>query len=158
MFYVYDNFGWYVGTSESEVPRSAPSAPPSLTLPAEVGHPHPNWTGYSWIDRPYVTPVPPTEPVPEVDATEWLIDIGAFFDRFGTEKMNVLTSANVVVQAIIRDVSVRKWVDLKRTDVAQALAVIGSIIATVTPALRTAILTTPAAPLENLALRKVYFS
>jgi hypothetical protein len=44
---------------------------------------------------------------------EWLIDIGPFFDRFGTAKMAVLTSSDLGVQAILKDTQVRKWLDLK---------------------------------------------
>ena len=90
--------------------------------------------------------------------TEWLIDIGAFFDRFGAAKLAVLTSPDAGVKAIIADTQVRKWVDLKRPDVGQSVAYIGTVVAAVTPALQTAILTTPVSPEENLALRKLYFA
>ena len=90
--------------------------------------------------------------------TEWLIDIGAFFDRFGAAKMAVLTSPDAGVKAILADTQVRKWIDLQRADVAQSVAYIGTVVATVTPALQTAILTTPVSPEENLALRKQFFS
>ena len=90
--------------------------------------------------------------------TEWLIDIGPFFDRFGAAKMAVLRSADAGVKAIIADLQVRKWIDLKRADVATGLQYVGSKVAAVTPALQTAILTTPVTPEENLALRKLYFS
>ena len=97
------------------------------------------------------------EPAP-VNPTEWLIDIGPFFDRFGAAKMAVLTSADAGVKAIIADLQVRKWIDLKRADVATGLQYVGSKVAAVTPALQTAILTTPVTPEENLALRKQFFS
>ena len=99
----------------------------------------------------------PVEPAP-ANPTEWLIDIGAFFDRFGAAKMVVLTSTDPGVKAIIADTQVRKWVDLQRPDVAQSVAYIGTVVAAVTPALQTAILTTPVTPEENLALRKLYFA
>ena len=158
MNYLFDLYGWYAGTSEVVVPRSTTSIPPNLSLTATQGENRANWTGHTWIDKPYVTPVPPPAPVPQANDPEWFIDIGAFYDRFGAEKMNVLTSSNVVVQAIIKDVSVRKWIDLNRVDVAMALAAIGSIVTSVTPLMQTTILTTPVADHENLALRKVYFS
>ena len=95
----------------------------------------------------------------QVDTTTaWFIDIGPFMDRFVTAKMAVLTSADVNVRAIIQDMMGRKWIDLKRGDVAQSLAYIGSVVAALTPAIQTAILTTPVAAEENLALRKLYFS
>lgn len=99
----------------------------------------------------------PAEPAP-ANPTEWLIDIGPFFDRFGAAKMAVLTSADAGVKAILADTQVRKWIDLQRADVAQSVAYIGTVVTAVTPALQTAILTTPVSPEENLALRKQFFS
>ena len=101
------------------------------------------------------TPAPAPAPV---NQTEWLIDIGTFFDRFGAAKMAVLTSADAGVKAILADTQVRKWLDLKRADVVQSIGYIGTVVAAVTPALQTAILTTPVSPEENLALRKQFFS
>ena len=97
------------------------------------------------------------EPAP-VNPTAWLIDIGTFFDRFGAAKMAVLTSPDAGVKAILADTQVRKWIDLQRPDVAQSVAYIGTVVAAVTPALQTAIRTTPVTPEENLALRKQFFS
>lgn len=98
------------------------------------------------------------EPTPAVDPCEWLIDIGHFFDRFGAAKMGVLTSADAGVKAILADTQVRKWIDLKRPDVAQSIAYIASVVPAVTPALQDAILAEPVTPEENLALRKQFFS
>ena len=97
------------------------------------------------------------EPSAAINPTAWLIDIGPFFDRFGAAKMAVLTSADAGVKAILADTQVRKWIDLQRPDVAQSVAYIGTVVAAVTPALQTAILTTPVSPEENLALRKQFF-
>ena len=97
-------------------------------------------------------PVVPTNP------TDWLIDIGPFFDRFGAAKMAVLTSMDAGVKAILADLQVRKWIDLKRSDVASGLQYVGSVVAVLTPALQASILTTPVADVESLALRKLYFS
>ena len=98
-----------------------------------------------------------TPPPPPVDPCERLIDIGPFYDRFGAAKMAVLTSADAGVKAILSDVSIRKWIDLGRPDVATSLAYIGSKVPTVDAALQAAILTTPVAHEENLALRKLFF-
>lgn len=95
---------------------------------------------------------------PDADPAAWFIDIGPFYDRFGAAKMAVLTSADAGVKAIMADVQIRKWIDLQRADVASSLAYIGSVVAALTPAIRTAILTTPVTAEENLALRKLYFS
>ena len=98
----------------------------------------------------------PALPLPS--PTEWLIDIGPFFDRFGAAKMAVLTSADAGVKAILADLQVRKWVDLKRADVATGLQYVGGAVPAVTPAVQSTILTTPVADAENLVLRKLYFS
>ena len=100
----------------------------------------------------------PAEPVQAPNLTEWFIDIGPFYDRFGAAKMAVLTSTDAGVKAIMADVQIRKWIDLQRADVASSLAYIGSVVGALTPALQTTILTTPVSAEENLALRKLYFS
>lgn len=98
-------------------------------------------------------------PEPEPLATQWLIDIGPFFDRFGAAKMALLTSANATVQALVKDLQVRKWIDLQRADVAAGIdALIALGVPGVNSDLKTTVLTTPVADAENFALRKVYFS
>ena len=62
-------------------------------------------------------------PVP-AQPWEWLIDIGAFFDRFGAAKMAVLTSADPGVQAIIKDTQIRKWIALNLPEVTQSISYI----------------------------------
>ena len=99
----------------------------------------------------------PTPPAPEPEWT-WYIDLGPFYDRFGATKMAVLTSADTGVKAILADLNIRKWVDLKRPDVAQAMAYVGSVVPIVDAGLQDHILNTPVTDLENRALRKLYFS
>ena len=93
-----------------------------------------------------------------VDPCEWFIDIGPFFDRFGAAKLAVLTSADATVKAILQDIQVRKWIDLKRADVASSLAYVGTKVPAVDATLQAAILNTPVDPVDNLALRKLYFA
>lgn len=121
------------------------------TIVADEGFAEANHPG-AW--RVSTVQAPESLPSP----TAWLIDIGPFFDRFGPAKMAVLTSMNAGVKAILADTQVRKWIDLQRADVAQSVAYIASVVASVTPELQAAILTTPVSPEENLALRKLYFS
>lgn len=90
-------------------------------------------------------------------ATKWLIDIGPFYDRFGATKIAVLSCTDATVKAIISDLSIRKWIDLKRADVASALAYVHSVVPSLTTEIVTAILTAPVTDVENLALRKLYF-
>ena len=108
------------------------------------------WNNGVWED----VPTPPAPP----PAYEWFIDIGPFYDRFGAAKMDVLLSTDAGLKAILADLNIRKWVDLKRADVAQALAYVGSVVPSVTPALQSAVVNTPVADAENLALRTLYFS
>lgn len=89
---------------------------------------------------------------------KWFIDIGPFFDRFGSAKMAILTSQNATVKAIISDLQVRKWVDLKRADVGQGIdALIAIGVNGVTAELKSSVLNTPVTADENLALRRLYF-
>lgn len=89
--------------------------------------------------------------------TEWLVDIGPFFDRFGAAKIATLSSINETVQAIVNDCQSRKWIDLQRPDLALAMDVLVDV-ALIDALTKSAILATPVAPDENLALRKLYFS
>ncbi len=100
----------------------------------------------------------PEPSAPAAPAWEWYIDIGPFFDRFGAAKMAVLTSADVGVQAILKDTQVRKWLDLKLPEVTQSVQYIASKVDAVTPEIVDSILNTPVSENENLALRKTYFS
>jgi hypothetical protein len=95
---------------------------------------------------------------PAPDPTAWLIDIGPFMDRFGSAMMPVLTSADANVQGYIKNLLARKWVDLKRTDLAQMLALISGAVPELTSGIIASILNTPVEDFENLALRKLYFS
>lgn len=101
----------------------------------------------------FTIPVVTTE-----NQTQYLIDIGPLFDRFGLAKMQVLTSSDAGVQAIIRDTQVRKWLDLRLPEVVQSIMYIASKIPAVTVEIKNNVLHTPVADHENLALRKLYFS
>lgn len=110
--------------------------------------------GDTWDGENFISP-PPLSPPPLV--YEWYIDIGPFFDRFGTKKISILTSNDTVVQAIITDVQIRKWIDLQREDVNQAMDVLVSKNL-ITGDEKNTILTTPVQLHEQLALKKEYFS
>ena len=117
----------------------------------------------AFVDQHYpgqwqLLPEPESAPEP-ADPTEWLIDVGPFFDRFGPAKMAVLAHPDALVQALVKDLQVRKWIDLKRADVGQGIdLLISKSIPGLDAALKSAILNTPVQPVENLALRKAYFS
>lgn len=66
----------------------------------------------------------PDEVQPLVDPTRWRIYVGSFFDRFGAAKLGILSDVDPVVQAVIKDASVRSYIDLRgRRD--ELLQVIG---------------------------------
>ena len=100
----------------------------------------------------------PEPPAPAAPVWEWYIDIGPFFDRFGAAKMAVLTSADVGVQAILKDTQVRKWLDLNLPEIEQSVQYIASKVPELTAALQDQIVNAKPAEHENLALRKLYFS
>lgn len=123
----------------------------------------------TWAEQNYpgdweelASPPVPTTPV---DPTQWLIDLGPFFDRFkgptgtSTAKMALLTSTNNTIQAIVKDLQIRKWVDLKNPEVAAGIdAAIALAIPGVDAALKTYVLDTPVSHDENMALKKLYFN
>jgi len=49
------------------------------------------------------------------------IAVGSFFDRFGTSKWAILADTAPLVQALVRDCSARRYIDLDRPDLVQAL-------------------------------------
>lgn len=51
-------------------------------------------------------------PAPAADTAPRLLAVGAFFDRFGAHKWPILADTNPVVQALIKDCSVRTHIDL----------------------------------------------
>ena len=149
MFY-FDDYGWLTDSVNDE--RSTDVTPPIGDEGRKA-----NWTGFEWVLAEYTAPVPVAPPEPVLSEWYWLIDISPFFDRFGAAKMAVLVSTDPTVNAIVRDVSVRKWVDLKRPDVAEDLAYIGSKVAFLTPAMQQAITNTVPTDADNMALRKLFF-
>ena len=52
------------------------------------------------------------------------ISVGAFFDRFGSAKWAILADATPAVQAVIKDASVRSYIDLDNPDLPAGLALL----------------------------------
>lgn len=50
------------------------------------------------------------------------ISVGAFFDRFGPLKWAILADTNPQVQAVVKDASVRSYIDLDNADLPAGLA------------------------------------
>ena len=116
---------------------------------------------YTLVTAPNTPDIPPVY--------LWYLDVGDFFDRFGDLQLAVLMNTDPAAQAMIKNISARKWVDLQRADVIAAvnylagatLPGVGTItvpIAGMTSALATTVLTTQPTDKEQLTLVKLYFS
>jgi hypothetical protein len=68
--------------------------------------------------REAVLPEPPSPP--EIRH----ITVGAFFDRFGNQKWPILADTNASVQALIKDASVRNWINLDDPQVRTGLEMV----------------------------------
>ena len=62
------------------------------------------------------------------------ISVGAFYDRFGAAKYAILADTNPTVQALIKDTSVRSYIDLDRPDLLMGLQMLVSAGHAVDPA------------------------
>ena len=84
------------------------------------------WNGMEFADHEHVEQVPEPEVIPPVDPSAWKIYVGPFFDRFGAYKIPILASADPVVQALIKDATVRKYIDLlgRRTEIEQMIGIL----------------------------------
>jgi len=106
------------------------------------------------IEEGSLPPPPPPPPPPWL----WIIDTPAFFARFGAAEDDVLseTQKKKTVARVAK--FSRKWyIDLKDPKTATMLDDIAADIVSLTPAIKTAILTTPVAPEENTIARRVFF-
>ncbi len=52
------------------------------------------------------------------------INVGAFYDRFGAAKLAILSDDSPQVRAVIHDASVRRFIDLDRSDLPAGLAIL----------------------------------
>lgn len=63
---------------------------------------------------------------PKVEFVNRRISVGAFFDRFGALKYDILADTNPLVQALVMDSSVRKYIDLDNAQLPTGLALLVS--------------------------------
>lgn len=116
----FDLWGWY---SPAEIPgRATDVAPDSPPAERVAGQPWPNFTGEAWVLMPYAEPPAPPAPPP----APRLVTVGAFFDRFGPLKWEILADQSPLVQAVIRDAQVRRHIDLSNPDLPGGLAILQS--------------------------------
>lgn len=83
-------------------------------------------TGWHYDAQAGTFSTPPVTAI-EPEAAARLISVGAFFDRFGAQKWAILADPNPDVQALIKDCSVRKHIDLDREDLPTAMALLQSV-------------------------------
>jgi hypothetical protein len=99
-----------------------------------------------------------TAPTQAEDPAKFLVDVGAFFNRAGSAKMPILLCQDVGVKAILTDLQIRHWIDLKLAEVSTGLNYIGSQVPELTLAIQEYMVNAPVQPSEQQALRKLYFS
>lgn len=97
----FDEGGWL--SVEPIEGRSTTAPVPSVNLAPGyewnyVGVPGREWVAIERNPAPVVVPV---------EVAPRYIAVGSFFDRFGTQKWPILSSVDVVVQALVKDCTVR---------------------------------------------------
>ena len=62
------------------------------------------------------------------DPANWRIYVGAFFDRFGAYKIPILSSDDPIVQALVKDAGIRKYIGLyeRRGELLQMIGLLQS--------------------------------
>ena len=94
------------------------SAPVSAPDMIEIESFDTSLLGCTYSNGQFIPPPPPP--------AQRHISVGAFFDRFGAAKWEVLSSTDPLVQAMVRDASVRTFIDLDRPDLLQGLQLVQS--------------------------------
>lgn len=77
--------------------------------------------GWSWDGESFTAPPATGEPAP---AAPRRISVGAFYDRFGPAKWAILADESPQVRAVVRDASVRSYIDLENPDLPAGLAIL----------------------------------
>ena len=85
------------------------------------------WSGMEFADHDHTEVAPVvTESAAPIDPSRWRIYVGSFFDRFGTAKLAILSDPDPVVRAVIKDASVRNYIDLlgRRDELLQVIGLL----------------------------------
>jgi hypothetical protein len=77
--------------------------------------------GWSFDGAKFTAPESSQQPPQPVN--RWL-SVGSFFDRFGAAKWSILADQSPAVQAVVRDASVRRYIDLDNPQLPGGLAVL----------------------------------
>ncbi|MDH0777550.1 hypothetical protein N5C96_29470 [Delftia tsuruhatensis] len=99
--------------------------------------------GWAWDGQAFAAP-PAPDPGPQPTPARH-ISVGAFFDRFGAEKWQILADETAQCKAVIQDASVRKYIDLDNPDLPAGLAILQAAGHAIDPA---AIIDAPVQPHE----------
>ena len=81
--------------------------------------------GFDLVDYDHTEWYPDNMQQP-VDPDRWKVYVGSFFDRFGSAKLAILSDPDPVVQAVIKDASVRNYIDLlgRRDELLQVIGLL----------------------------------
>lgn len=86
------------------------------------------WCGMAFASHDHTEFIPGDNVTPSqpVDPTRWRIYVGSFFDRFGQSKLAILSDPDPAVQAVIKDASVRNYIDLlgRRDELLQVIGLL----------------------------------
>lgn len=88
------------------------------TIVADADYMLANYTEGAY--RPAAVQPPPPAPEPR------RVTVGAFFDRFGANKWPILADTNPLVQALIKDCSVRSWINLDDAQLVAGLSMLAA--------------------------------
>lgn len=97
---------------------------PSYSADAPV-----EWHGMEFATHDHtLLPVAGDAVAAPVDPARWKIYVGAFFDRFGAAKIAILSDPDPMVQAVIKDATVRTHIDLtgRRAELLQVIGLLNS--------------------------------
>lgn len=87
------------------------------------------WNGMAFASHDHTLLPAPGDAVAEpLDPARWKIYVGAFFDRFGAAKIGILADADPLVQAVIKDATVRTHIDLlgRRAELLQVVGLLNA--------------------------------
>jgi hypothetical protein len=80
--------------------------------------------GWSYQAGVFTAPVLPLSPEPAPTPEIRHITVGAFFDRFGDQKWSILADTKPGVQALIKDASVRDYINLDNPELLTGLQMV----------------------------------
>lgn len=132
MAWILDMAGYVTGTFDGP---GAPANSTKVEPPANAAQPLRFFNGAWLVEPPAVT-------WSTAPAEYWWIDVGSFFDRFGSKALAITSSTDPEVAGLVTLVVPRKYVDLQRADLPMLLDVL-VVKGIITEAEKAAVLTTP---------------